>query len=200
MSPLVETIKIKNGKLFNLYYHNLRFNRSRSEYFGISDRADLEQIIKIPSDKKEGLYRCRVIYSPEIVRIEFHQHTIKEIRTLKLIEADTIEYCFKYLNRKPLQKLYDMRGDSGDILIIKNGHVTDSFTANVIFFDGKKWYTPDTPLLQGIMRAKLLNENKILERRITINDLKKYKTVGLINALQDFDEMPVLDMKSVTGI
>jgi 4-amino-4-deoxychorismate lyase len=197
MSPLLETIKCANGKLYNLEWHNSRFNHSRKTYFGIRDALDLSEIIKIPKHAKSGLFRCRVTYSTRIEKIEFLPHIYRKIERLKLVEDNSIDYRFKYADRTHLQKLFVKRGDCDDILIVKNGCITDSFTANPVFFDGEKWWTPDTPLLPGTQRARLLKDQQIFECWIAPKDIIKYEKVGLINALQDLSNMPLITIKSI---
>lgn len=194
---LLETIKCKDGKLFNLKLHQVRFDNARKEYFKCSDKIVLSEIIQIPPQFKKGLFRCRVCYSTSINKIEILPHQYKKIESLKLIEDNFIDYQYKYSDRKKLNELYKRRGNCDDILIIKNACITDSFTANPIFFDGEKWWTPDTPLLPGTQRAKLIEEGKILECKITAEDLSKYKKIGLINALQDMEKMPVISIKNI---
>lgn len=197
MSQLLETIKCKDGRLFNLNEHNFRFNKARKEYFGLSDAINLEEIIQTPKNAKKGLFRCRVVYSKTIEKIEFIPHQFRKIRSLKLVEDNEIDYIFKYSDRNRLQGLFVQRANCDDIIIVKNGCITDSFTANLIFFDGKKWWTPDTPLLQGTQRRLLINESKIFECKITVNDLRKYEKVGLINAMWDLDNMPEVFNKDI---
>lgn len=197
MYPLLETIKCRDGILYNLEFHNERFNKARKKQFGIADELDLKSRIEIPENCKTGLFRCRVIYADEIEIIEFLSHQIRNISSLKLVTDNHIDYHLKYANRDALQNLFDKREGCDDILIIKNGCITDSFTANPVFFDGKTWWTPETPLLPGTQRARLLREKKISERRITADDLPKYIMAGLINALQDLDEMPRVEVKNI---
>jgi 4-amino-4-deoxychorismate lyase len=197
MYPLLETIKCRDGILYNLEFHNERFNKARKKQFGIADELDLKSRIEIPENCKTGLFRCRVIYADEIEIIEFLSHQIRNISSLKLVTDNHIDYHLKYANREALQNLFDKREGCDDILIIKNGCITDSFTANPVFFDGKTWWTPETPLLPGTQRARLLREKKISERRITADDLPKYIMAGLINALQDLDEMPRVEVKNI---
>jgi len=154
-------------------------------------------MIKIPEECKTGLFRCRVIYSKTIENVEFLNHKYRQIDSLKLVEDNQIDYRYKFANRQHLEKLFARRGDCDDILIVKNGCITDSFTANVIFYNGHRWHTPDTPLLPGTQRAKLLKEDKISVCRITPYDLRKYQKVGLINAMQDLDKMPVIGIDKV---
>jgi len=199
MYQLLETIKCNNGKLFNMEFHQARFEKAFKEYFKMSTKINLFECIEIPEFAKSGLFRCRVTYSEQIEKIEFIPHQYREIKSLKLLEDNEIDYHFKYAERERLQQLFGNHGDCDDIIIVKNGCVTDSFAANLVFFDGKKWWTPDTPLLAGTQRKKLLTEGQIFERRITTSDISKYSKVGLINALNDFDEMPVIDIANIVG-
>jgi len=199
MYPLIETIKCSDGKLFNMEFHQARFEKSGVEYYGIQSNINLNEHIEIPEFAKTGLFRCRVTYSPQIEKIEFIPHHYREIKSLKLVEDNEIDYHFKYADRETLQQLFGNRGDCDDIIIVKNGCVTDSFAANLVFFDGVHWWTPDTPLLAGTQRKKLLTEGQIFECRITTSDISKYSKVGLINALNDFDEMPLIDIANIFG-
>ncbi len=194
MCQLIETIKCNNGKLYNIRWHNERFNRARKELFGLPHEIDLGEIIKIPENCKKGLFRCRIMYSETIDKIEFVPHSFRKIKSLKLVEDNNIDYQFKFSNRKNLNSLFEKRGNCDDILIIKNGCITDSSTANCIFCDGQKWWTPDTPLLPGTQRAKLIYEEKIEVCRITPATISKYKKVGLINAMWDFGNMPMIEI------
>ena len=197
MCQFFETIKCKNGELFNLRWHNSRLNRVRNEYFGESNKIDLGKIITIPENYKKGLFRCRIVFSKTIDKIEFIPHQFRKIESLKLIEDNDIDYRFKFYDRKNLTELFEKRDNCDDILIVKNGCITDSFTANPIFFDGKKWWTPDTPLLPGTQRAKLINELKIEVGRITPANISKYKKVGLINVMWNFENMPIIEIDMI---
>ena len=197
MYRLFETIKCENGKLINLEFHQERFNRSRKIYFGLDDFIALQKIIPIPEMYKSGIFRCRVTYSYKIENVEFIPHQYRKVERLKLVYNDFIDYQFKYADRKHLTQLFEKREDCDDILIVKNNCITDSYTANPIFFDGEKWWTPDTVLLPGTQRARLLQEGKIFEHKITPADLQKFEKVGLINALQPMENMPVIDIRNI---
>lgn len=194
---LLETIKCKNGKLYNLEFHQARFDVARRKFFPEAPKLKLQSLIEIPEDCKEGLFRCRVVYSEQVEKIEFLPHQYRQINSIRLINDNHIEYRNKYTDRSQLQQLFDQRGDCDEILIVQNNCITDSFTANPIFFDGEKWWTPDTPLLPGTQRARLLAENKISVCRIAVEDLAGFQKVGLINALQDMNDMPVLPVDRI---
>jgi len=194
---LIETIRCFNGELPNLPYHQSRFNLVRKNFLGCTDTVLLKDHIQIPEECKTGLFKCRVLYSEQIKEIEFLPHEYRTIQCLQVVKENAIDYAYKYADREKLNELFAQRGDCDDILIVKNNCITDSYTANVVFFDGNGWWTPDTPLLPGTQRARLLSEGKLKVCRITLDDLKKYTRAGLINALQDLENMPVIEMGAV---
>ncbi len=194
---LFETIKCLDGKLSNIEKHNERFNRSRKKCFGAVNEINLQEVIQISENAKTGLFRCRVIYSREIEKVEFVPHHFREIKTLKVVEDNHIEYDFKFADRKTLDKLFSKRSNCDDILIVKNDFVSDSYTANVVFFDGTKWWTPETPLLAGTQRSRLLEEGKIFECSIAPGDISKYTFVGLINAMWDLGELKNIPTRNI---
>ena len=63
-------------------------------------------------------------------------------------------------------EMLDKKGDCDDILIIRNGLITDMSYANVAFFDGTQWLTPRIPLLAGTCRERLLETGPIREADI----------------------------------
>ncbi|MCE4564466.1 aminotransferase class IV [Maribellus sp. CM-23] len=194
---LIETIKSLNGELYNLPYHQSRFNLVRKNFLGCTDTVLLKDQIQVPDECKNGLFKCRVLYSEQIEKIEFLPHEYRTIQCLQVVKNDTIDYAYKYADREKLTELFIQRGDCDDILIVKNNCITDSYTANPVFFDGNEWWTPDTPLLPGTQRARLLSEGKLKVCRITLDDLGKYSKIGLINALQEIDNMPLMDVENI---
>lgn len=194
---LLETIKCLNGQLYNLPFHQSRFNLARKHFFPDAPPLSLEETIEVPEFAQSGLFRCRVLYKTKIEKIEFLPHQYRRVKSMKLVEADNIDYAYKYENRQLLQTLFEQRGAADDILIVKNSCITDSFTANPVFYDGTHWWTPNTPLLPGTQRASLLERGQIKVCRITTADLPKYQKLGLINAMQDLENMPVVEMEKI---
>lgn len=187
MSLLFETIRLQDGILQNIEYHNIRLNHSRKSLYKSPDEINLEQIIKIPATCKTGLYKCRVVYSKEVKNIEFEPYLPHVVKSLRLIEDNQISYNYKYTNRGSLNTLLTKRERFDEILIVKKGFITDTSYSNIIFFDGEKWVTPSTPLLPGTMRSFLLEKNLITERPIKVVDLKSFQKARLINAMNPFE-------------
>jgi len=180
---LVETISVIDGKALHLGYHQERLNRSQKALFESFVPIHLNEIIKPPSS--QGQLKCRVIYAEDLIDVSFSTYHEKEIKSLKIIESD-IDYSFKYCNRDELNELYAKREDADDILIVKNGLITDSSFANVAFWDGFKWITPKSPLLKGTTRERLIKNGFLVQRDIYIDEIKKFNSFALMNAMIGF--------------
>ena len=183
-NKFLETIKIFNGEIYNIHYHQQRYENTL-RYLGYDNFQDLSSLISPPS---QGLLRCRMNYTPDnVFEIEYLPYKKKNIQTFKIVYDDSIEYPFKYEDRSHLNRLLKQRDDCDEILIIKDGYVTDTSIANIAFYDGKSWVTPKTPLLHGTTRQRYLENAKILESNIRVKDLNKFNKVALLNAMVDFD-------------
>jgi len=192
MIKLFETIKIVNGEPKFLEFHNHRLNDTRRSLLGIREKIDLKQVIKNPPI--QGTFRCKIIYADNIESIDYIPYYERHFKTFKIIENDEISYNFKYFDRNGIDMLLESKGQADDILIIKQGFVTDTSIANVAFWQGKKWITPNTPLLKGTARTRLLKSGKIFESSLKISDLKNFSKIAIMNALLDFYEIPEFEL------
>lgn len=189
MSRFIETIKIQNGKAANLGLHNDRLNRTRHHFYGIQKEQDIaETISKIAEFDPAKIYRLTILYNREIEDYRFIEYNVPAIQSLKIVHDNQINYSFKFADRSNLDKLYDKRENCDNILIVKDGMLTDSLYANIAFYDGKEWLTPDTPLLKGTKRSLLLKEYKIHEQRINEKDIHNFESLCLINAMLDLNQ------------
>ncbi len=181
----------------NLEFHQERFERTRSNALGLKKHPLLSEVLRIPHGLERGIFKCRVLYEKKIGLVEYEAYQSRWIRSLKLVYSADIEYGYKEEDRGELERLFQQREDCDDILIIKKGCISDSFYANVVLWDGKKWVTPDTPLLPGTMRASLLKRGKISESRISAGDLAAYQKLRLINAMNDLEDAVDIPIKSI---
>jgi len=193
---LLETIKIKNGEISNLYYHQQRVNKSRQTLYKMNDILDISKHIIAP---EKGLYRCRVIYHTHIHAIEYIPYTPKTIQSLKIVPTQ-LEYALKYLNRVNINALVHTHQNFDDILFEKNGYICDTSIANIAFFDGIQWVTPKNPLLPGTMRSKLLEEGFLIEKNIRKEALSSYSQVALMNAMIGFKILKNIEIHNTQGI
>ncbi|PHS42217.1 MAG: hypothetical protein COB07_00310 [Sulfurovum sp.] len=182
-SPLLlETIKIAEGEIANLPYHQNRCDQSRQTLFQSTDILDLASVIQPPPTR---LYRCRILYGEKLHSIEYIPYVKKEINSLKIVTSN-IDYPLKYANRDALNALLESNKEVDEVIIEKEGYLTDITIANIAFYDGEQWFTPETPLLKGTMRAKLINDGFLQKKEIRKEDLNNYTQVALINAMLGF--------------
>ncbi len=191
MYRLLETIKVSNGVLQNIEMHNIRFNTARRTLFKSNEFINLAQQIPIPPTlSKNQLYKCRMVYSDTIHKIEFLPYKHRRIKRLIPVCADAVDYSFKYENRSCFDMLKKQVRctDEEDILIIKHQSVTDTSFSNIAVWFFDKWLTPAVPLLKGTKREQLLIDKKIYEAEIKISDLRLFSKIRLINAMLDLED------------
>lgn len=188
MYRLFETLCIRNGIAENLPWHRQRLESSYRTLFGKAPEFDLEEIINVPPGYRRGIFRCRLDYDRHHWKIQFTPYVLKEIESLQLVEDNTIDYHHKYTDRNQLDALFALRGQCDDVLVIKDGRITDTSMANVILWNGQEWLTPATPLLEGTCRARLLSQGKIRASEIGAADLWSFSEVRLINAMRGLED------------
>jgi 4-amino-4-deoxychorismate lyase len=207
MSQLLETLLFRDGKLHHVPWHNARLNRTRLELFGQSDAWDIGAIfdawyeqhgtaVTEPEDPT-WYCRCRILYAENgIDTIEIVAAKRRKVDTLQLVEDNQIEYAYKWANRLALENL--SKGIAADdILIVKNGLLTDTTYANIVFSDGHHWFTPATPLLQGTKRAQLLAQNRIKTAVLRVPDLHNFKEARLLNTTTDLHNSPSIAIENI---
>lgn len=196
MSQFIETIRIEDGNIDLLHYHNKRFNDTRKLFYCADNEWDLAQFIRIPNIYQKGLVKCRIVYDFEIREVAFSFYERQSIKLLKMIEAN-VNYPFKSINRNQLEQLKEQALPADEVLIVKSGKISDTSYSNIIFKSEGMWYTPDSPLLAGVRREYLLDKKLIKECSIRPNDLIKFDTFMLINAMMLFDESFALPIENI---
>lgn len=189
MCRFIETIRIEQGEIHNLQYHNKRLNETRRNFWKGCSLIDLSEYIH--PDYSEATTKCRVVYREKVEDIIYVPYVIRQVNNLQLVYSDTIEYAYKSTSREEINTLFSQRGTQDDVLIIKNGLITDTSIANVALFDGKMWCTPKNPLLKGTKRTELLSRNVIIEKEIKQEALFSYSQIVLFNAMIDFGQIKI---------
>ncbi len=185
----IESIKIDKGKIYNLHLHKERIKRTIGK--------DLELTANIPVGLENEIVKWRIVYNQDgIIDESFSIYNKKEIRSLKIVEDNTIDYKYKYENRDAINALYTQCDTCDDIIIVKNGLVTDSSFCNIVFEDYTgKLFTPKNPLLCGTKRTELIAKGEITEKDISVKDIKNYKNIILINAMTEY-KLPSINIIS----
>ena len=197
MYPLIETIKIIDGNSQNLEWHQRRFTSSISQYYGKRSTYKLEDLILIPEEYSRGIVKARFSYNAAEYLWKFESYVLQEINSLKIIYDDNIDYQLKYSDRSYLKNLFQKKGECDDILIVKNGMITDTSYCNIVFFDGTNWITPRFPLLKGTCRERLLKQKNIQEEIIKPDQLDSFTSFKLINAMRDLNDIKALPVSQI---
>lgn len=183
-----ETIKLLNGQLHNLHYHQERINRTIGFHYTDKKEVNINDILHATSIYPKGLYKVRVDYDLKINKVSIDPYQIKLHRKLKIIDTEGFNYSFKYADRSFFTSQLLKHPDCDDILFTENGYLTDTTYCNIAIFDGKEWITPKTYLLPGTKRTQLIAEKRVFERTIHVNDLPNYEQIVFINAMRDFEK------------
>ena len=196
-SSFVEVVKVMNGVFVDPQPHIERMLRTTLHFFSTPLNAELTDDI-IPIHLRFGLVKCRIVYNSKIVSISFEPYKIRNIRSLALVEHNSIDYSYKYLNRDSINKLLLLREDCDDILIVKNSMITDTSYTNIVFKDSKGiLYTPTNCLLAGTKRKKLLETGVIHKKEILVDDIHLYEGVYLINTMIDIEDNLFVGVDSI---
>ena len=218
----LETICILQGEIQNREGHQERMQRTAS-HFGfkapglpdllsllatelqisteeLRDTGGLQNIkdgIRGVTGQRQGSkVKCRIVYHESIREISFERYIPKLITSLKLVEA-SLDYSFKLADRSSLNDLLLQKGTCDEILITRNGFITDTSYSNVVLSRGEQFFTPENPLLNGTKRQKLLREGFIMEKAIHRDSLRDYDRIYLINAMLDIEDNISLSVLNV---
>ncbi len=187
MYPLFESVCVAGGAVRHGRYHEQRFEASYRKFFGRKPGFSLWEGLSLEGADPSLTYKLRIRYNASGTRWELAEYRSRLPETLRLVWDDTVEYALKYSDRQALDRLAAQRDGADDVLIIREGLVTDSSYCNILFWDGREVTTPKRPLLEGTCRARLLAEKRIAEADIPADRLDRYLAFQLVNALNDFD-------------
>ncbi len=196
MLQLIESICFENGAFQRIPLHEERMNHSRHLLFGSQDQLSLEHL-SIPEGLQHQKIKCRVTYSVVLERIEYEVYSNKQIKSLKLVKADLVDYTFKYKNRDSLNRLLDLRGTADEILIVQNGKITDTSFTNIVFLKDGTWYSPEYPLLAGTRRADYLQKKLIFPQIIRPEDLYLFEEARLINSMRSLEDAEPIQISAI---
>ncbi len=197
MLHFIETICFEHGVFNRVSLHEDRMNRSRYQLLGCRDQLSLSAYLAIPETLKNQKVKCRVTYSIDIENIEFEIYEEKRIKSLKIVRDNSIDYGYKFKNRESLERLREQRGNADEILIVKNGQITDTSFANIAFLQKGVWFTPEFPLLKGTRREDYLLENKLFTRIVRPEDLYQYEEARLINSMRSLEDAEPIGISGI---
>lgn len=198
MCRFIETLKVKEKAIPLLDYHLIRAEATCA-FHNIPSPLNTSLVTDFVNNNVpgEGVYKLRIVYGSELYSMAVSPYHIEPVAGLKVIEYPSASYSFKYADRRQLNALHAMREGQDDILLSKNGRITDTSYCNIAFFDGITWCTPDTPLLNGTRRMSLLDRGIIKARPIKRDDIHHFVRYKLFNAMIDWEEGHELPVSTI---
>ncbi len=196
MCRFVESIKLKDGVFYRLQLHQQRVNKAFEAFYPTCEPVNVVETLFQTVFPQEGLYKCRLVYNSDLQSLAIAPYVRREIRSLKLVETKQESLPYKQEDRTEFNAAFAQRGGCDDVLLVKDGLLTDTSYCNIALYDGENWYTPRTPLLYGVNRMQLLSEDKLLEKDIKASELMNFQHISLFNAMIEFGELQ-LDVSAI---
>jgi 4-amino-4-deoxychorismate lyase len=195
MYRFLETFRITGGRIDNFGWHAGRIRRTLKSFYGSTGQlpawsTGFEQghetlFRQVLTGAPDEICKGRFCYGLEPGPLTLEPYRKRVVGHLYAIQPETLpDYRFKFLDRAALTALQDMAGADGEVLILdEKGRLTDTSYTNILLFDGKRYMTPSSPLLEGTCRSRLLAEGVIVEDILYGKDIKHFREIHLINAL-----------------
>lgn len=187
MMTFVETISVRDGAIENLPHHECRIYSTMMHFY--CRKPDFSPAdIEIPVPFRQGHCKLRLVYAERLLSSQFSAYTPRTIQSIRCVEGNYLHYAYKFEDRTQLISLLGRRGDADEILIVKNGQITDTSYSNVVLSKGNRFFTPLHPLLPGTRRHALLKAGVIEAIPIAPEQLSGFDRLYLINAMIGLDD------------
>jgi para-aminobenzoate synthetase/4-amino-4-deoxychorismate lyase len=192
---LLETMRWEpQDGLVNLSWHLRRLSDS-AEYFDFtfSKEAFQSAVEGALKDLESVCHRVRVcVNRAGNVTVQCEPLTLGGAEQALVLAHEPVDpdnpfLYHKTTNRKVYEDAARFAGTGEEVLLFNTGgFVTETNIANVVYRLADGWYTPPVSegLLPGTMRARLLEEKKVSERRLAVGELGEIKEICLVSSLR----------------
>ena len=199
---LLESLLLQDGEYFLLEEHLTRLKNS-AKYFGISVDVENVQITLHDLAKKNSLGASKIrLLSDKNGELTIESQPITQLETPLMVTLadEPLDKNNPFLYHKTtnriiyshFQKKYSHVFDV--LLWNEDGELTEFTNGNIVLeIDGTLWTPPiNSGLLAGTYRERLIKEETIHEKVLTITDLRKSKKVWFINSVRKWLEVQVV--------
>jgi para-aminobenzoate synthetase/4-amino-4-deoxychorismate lyase len=195
---LLETMLIKNGKIFLLEYHIERLRETANYFLFNFNENKIRRILSklISTLNKNKKYKVRLLLTKwGEIRYSFEQLEQKKssgrvIISEKRTDSNNTFLYFKTTNRELYNSEFTKWGSKefDDVLFLnEKGEVTEGAISNILISKNNRLYTSplSSGLLNGCYRKYLLDKNdNIIEKKIFINDLLNADSITIFNSVR----------------
>jgi 4-amino-4-deoxychorismate lyase len=187
MSQFFESICINDGVAENLHFHQARVNKTLNAFDASQHSIDLTKIIQQLVLPTLGLFKLRISYDLNgNYEAKCNPYQYKQINDFALVDIKGHRYDYKYANRDWINEALAQYGKD-EIIMHDDGLIKDCSYTNIVFFDGANWYTPESPLLEGTQREKLIQEGVITPKALYVSEVPNFQKFKCINAMIHWD-------------
>ncbi|MDR3071665.1 MAG: bifunctional anthranilate synthase component I family protein/class IV aminotransferase [Endomicrobium sp.] len=179
---IVETMRIENKKILFMDRHISRMSDSAKHYRFSFDKKSIK--IKTDTDK---IVRILLRKTGEIT-IEYRNFTeskTNKVRISPVVTNSNSEFLYHKTTYRPYydtdyNKYYD------ELFFNQKGELAEGSRTNILLEINNKLYTPalKSGLLNGILRQKLLEEGKCIEKTLKKKDLCEAESIYCINSVR----------------
>lgn len=200
---LLETIGHSADSGFALLDRHLARMRTSAEYFGFAfDETEARDMLQraVPDLREKSRLRLLLGRDGSLVcqAVDLIDKPGRPLRAA--LAADPVDTGDRFLYHKTTRRETYERArasrPSADAVILWNaaGDVTEGTDANLIaLIDGRKVTPPvQAGLLAGTMRGELLDSGEVVERNMSVADLRRAERLWLVNSVRGWMEI-VLD-------
>ncbi len=196
---LLESLRLENGQLARLPAHLARV-QAAARAFHFADEAHIAALAQRVSDTLHalahahptGLYKVRLLVDDHL-SISAEAAPLPDtptparvsLATQPMPPADAF-IRHKTTRRTAYAPFTPPPGCFDTLLYNAAGELTEFTIGNLALQLDGQWYTPPLPsgLLPGVMRATLLAEGRLQERRLTLDDLHHAQDLALLNSVR----------------
>jgi para-aminobenzoate synthetase/4-amino-4-deoxychorismate lyase len=206
---LLETLLWTPTEGFLLLERHLERLRDSAIFFGY--RLDLDRVRgelnRQMNDGETSDKRIRLMVSEAgVIRIETAMFDSDPSPWRVALASDPVDSGNHFLFHKTTNRtVYDQRRlefpDFDDVILWnEKRELTESTLANIVLRTGDRLYTPpiDSGLLAGTMRAELLEQGRIMERSLKIEDLFLADELFLINSVRGWIDTRLVSPRAGT--
>ena len=199
---LLESLLLQDGEYFLLEEHLTRLKNS-AKYFGISVDVENAQITLHDFARKNSLGALKIrLLSDKNGELTIESQPITQLETPLMVtladeplDKNNPFLYHKTTNRVIYSHFQKKYSHVFDVLLWnEDGELTEFTNGNIVLeIDGILWTPPiNSGLLAGTYRERLIKEETIHEKVLTITDLRKSKKVWFINSVRKWLEVQVV--------
>ena len=206
----METLRLQDGQVLHLEYHRRRLAASLEAHGMVlakaRDCAERMSSWAMEESRKHatGIYRASFTLSLDgQISLRCIPYSRPVLRSFRLVEAEELEYSYKYADRRALEAIAGTCGPNEVALVVQGGLLTDSTFSNIVCQSRSgELFTPANPLLRGTCRERCLEKGLLQAVDIPASEMGQFESIHLINAMNEPGDwvIPIRDPGNLESI